>query len=97
MRCSRAIGQKKGALMFKPKIWLRLGALAVASSATASSKPIHATESVDQSKEVIGQYDSAGIVVAQRGTRGAGGEGGEGGEAGTSRPAVAPKVAPQQQ
>ena len=83
--------------MFKPKIWLRLGALAVASSATASSKPIHATETVDQSKEVVGQYDSAGTVVAQRGTHGAEGEGGEGGEAGSSRPAVAPKVAPQQQ
>jgi hypothetical protein len=83
--------------MFRPKIWLRLGALAVASSTTVSSKPIHATETVDQSKEVVGQYDGAGTVVAQRGTRGAGGEGGEGGEAGASRPAVGPKVAPQQQ
>ena len=68
--------------MFKPKIWLRLGALAVASSATMSSKPIHAAETVDPSKAVVGQYDSAGTVVAQRGTRIAGGEGGEGGEAG---------------
>ena len=49
--------------MFKPKIWLRLGALAVASSATMSSKPIHAAESVDPSKAAVGQYDSAGTVV----------------------------------
>ena len=62
--------------MFKPKIWLRLGALAVASSATMPSKPIHAAETVDPSKAVVGQYDSAGTVVAQRGTRIAGGEGG---------------------
>ena len=62
--------------MFKPKIWLRLGALAVAGSATVSSKPIHATEAVDPSKAVVGQYDSSGTVVAQRGTRGAGAEGG---------------------
>jgi hypothetical protein len=86
--------------MFKPKIWLRLGALAVAGSATASPKPIHATETEAQSKEVVRQFDSAGPVLAQSGRRGAGGEGGEGGEgdeAGPSRPAVAPKVAPQQQ
>src|SRR6516165_254224 len=85
--------------MFKPKIWLRLGALAVAGSATASPKPINATETEAQSKEVVRQFDSAGPVLAQSGRRGAGegGEGGEGGEAGSSRPAVAPKVAPQQQ
>jgi hypothetical protein len=86
--------------MFKPKIWLRLGALAVAGSATASPKPIHATETEAQSKEVVRQFDSAGPVLAQSGRRAAGGEGGEGGEgdeAGPSRPAVAPKVAPQQQ
>jgi hypothetical protein len=83
--------------MFKPKIWLRLGALAVASSATALPKPIHATE---QSEEVSGQLGTAGIVLAQRARRGAegeGGEGGEGGEAGTTRPAATPNLAPQQQ
>jgi hypothetical protein len=63
--------------MFKPKIWFRLGALAVASSAAMSSKSIQASETFESSKTV--QYDSAGTVVAQRGTRVAGGEGGEGG------------------
>ena len=80
--------------MFKPKIWLRLGALAVVSSATASSKPAHATETVDQSKEVGAEFDSAGAVLAQKGLRGAGGEGGE---AGASRPVAAPRRTPQQQ
>src|SRR5262245_45301077 len=86
--------------MFKPKIWLRLGALAVASSATALPKSILATETQEQSKEVASQPATAGPVLAQSGRRGAGGEGGErgeGGEAGTSRPAVTPKLTPQQQ
>ena len=86
--------------MFKPKIWLRLGALAVAGSATASPKPIHATETEAQSKEVVRQFDSAGPVLAQSGRRDAGGEageGGEGGEAGTRRPAITQKLTPQQQ
>src|SRR5215475_14867352 len=83
--------------MFKPKIWLRVGALAVASSTTMSPKPIRATETVDPSNAVVGQYDSAGTVVAQRGAHFAGGEGGEGGEAGSSRRAGAPKTAPQKQ
>jgi len=83
--------------MFKPKIWLRLGALAVAS--TALHKPILATETQELSKEAARQPDTAGPVLAQSGRRGAGregGEGGEGGEASTRRPAVAPKLTPQQ-
>src|SRR5262249_14370541 len=86
--------------MFKPKIWLRLGALAVASSATALPKPILATETQEQSKEVASQPGTAGPALAQSGRRGAegeGGEGGEGGEAGTRRPAGTPKLTPQQQ
>src|SRR5690242_13537189 len=91
---------KKGALMFKPKIWLRLGALAVASSTTALIKPILATETQEQSKETAGQLGPSGAVVAQSGRRGAGGEGGEGGEAGEAgarRPAVTPKLNPEKQ
>jgi hypothetical protein len=88
---------KKGALMLKPKIWLRLGALAVASSATALTKPILATETQEQSKEAAGQPGPAGPVVAQSGLRGAGGEGGEGGEAGTRQPAITPKATPREQ
>jgi hypothetical protein len=91
---------KKGAWMFKPKIWLRLGALAVASSTTALIKPILATETQEQSKEAAGQPGPTGTVVAQSGLRGGGGEGGEGvegGEAGTRRPAVTPKLNPQPQ
>src|SRR5262249_26856222 len=87
--------------MFKPKIWLRLGALAVASSATALPKPILATQTQEDSKEAARQPGTAGPVLAQSGRRGAGGEGGEGGgeggEAGTRRPAVTPKLTPQQQ
>src|SRR5262249_22575063 len=63
--------------MFKPKIWLRLGALAVASSATALPKPILATETQEYSKEAPSQPGTAGPVLAQSGRRGAGGEGGE--------------------
>src|SRR5947209_13351 len=69
-----------GAWMFKPRIWLKLGALAVASSATASSKPTHATETIRQGKEVGAQLESTGAVLAQRGIRGAG----EAGERGVS-------------
>ena len=87
--------------MFKPKIWLRVGALAVAGSAAASPKPIHATETAEQSKAVVDQVGPTGtVVLAQSGRRGAGGEGGEGGEggdAGASRPAAAPKLIPQHQ
>jgi hypothetical protein len=71
--------------------------LAVASSATALTKPILATETQEQSKEAAGQPGPSGPVVAQSGLRGAGGEGGEGGEAGTRQPAITPKVTPRQQ
>jgi len=86
--------------VFKPKIWLRLGALAVASSATALLKPSLATETQEHSKEAASQSGTAGPVLAQSGRRDAGGEageGGEGGEAGTRRPAITQKLTPQQQ
>jgi len=59
--------------MFKPKIWLRLGALAVASSATALPKPILATETQEYSKEAARQPGTAEPVLAQSGRRPAGG------------------------
>jgi len=87
--------------MFKPKIWLRVGALAVAGSAAASSKPIHAAETAEQPKAVVDQVDPTGtVLLAQTGLRGAGGEGGEGGEAGEAgarQPAAAPRLTPRQQ
>src|SRR5215469_18949490 len=61
--------------MFKPKIWLRLGALAVASSATALPKPILATQTQEDSKEAARQPGTAGPVLAQSGRRGAGSRG----------------------
>src|SRR3954454_24992302 len=83
--------------MFTPKIWLSVGAFALAGSTAVAAEPAQRDGAREPEKTAVGSaQDAAPMVVAQRRRRGAGGEGGEGGEGGASRPSGAPKVAPQQ-